>query len=78
MGTVVLLPAHPCPYCHKNEATQLCDFVVDYIWTSHPDHFGLQYLTCDNSMCKECATNVAGHEFCPDCAKLYEHIRGQS
>ncbi len=76
MGTVVLLPAHPCPYCHKNEATQLCDFVDT--WTLHPGNFGIFRQTCNNKMCKECATNVAGHEFCPDCAKLYEHIRGQS
>jgi len=73
--TIVQMPDNPCPYCHKNEATQLCDFVVDYIWTTHPKHFGRMTLTCDNPMCKDCATSVAGHEFCPTCAKLHEYIQ---
>ena len=74
MGTVVSLPKHPCPFCRRNEATELCDFVD--IWTLHPGNFGILRQTCNNKMCKECATTVDGHEFCPDCAKLYEHIRG--
>jgi|GEM_PF-5968837 len=77
--SVVQMPERPCPFCHKNEATQLCDFVVDYVWTTMKDErghmIGPMHLTCDNDMCKECATNIAGHEFCPSCAKLYEYVQ---
>lgn len=72
---VINMPQNPCPFCRRNEATQLCDFVVDYVLTTHPKHFGRMSLTCDNPMCKECATNVAGHEFYPVCEKLHAHVR---
>ncbi len=75
MGNVIHIPENACPFCRKNEATQLCDFVVDYIWTTIPSRFGRQTITCDNPMCKECATNVAGHEFCPVCKELYDYVR---
>lgn len=54
-------PENPCAICRKEEATQLCDFVVDYIWTSKS---GTVHLTCDLPMCKNCAHNRSGHDFC--------------
>lgn len=75
MPEVVRMPENPCPFCKRNEVTQLCDFVVDYISTSHPKHFGRMTLTCDNPICKECATSFSGHDFCPSCAPLYEYVQ---
>ena len=73
------MPENPCPFCGKNEATQLCDFVVDYIWTSMKDDhgriMGAQHQTCVNPMCTECTTKAPGYEFCPTCAELYEYVR---
>jgi hypothetical protein len=69
---IFIKPENPCPFCGKNEATQLCDFVVDYIWTSM---MGAQHETCDNAMCTDCATKATAYEFCPTCAKLYEYVR---
>lgn len=75
MEQVVQMPKYPCPYCKKNESTQLCDFVIDYYWTSAKDErgriIGSETETCNNQMCKECAKNVGGHEFCPTCYDLH-------
>lgn len=77
---VIKMPKYPCSFCRKNEATQLCDFVVDYsnaiffsgkdggVMPPHPD-------TCDNEICKSCAIQYNGHEFCPSCEKLHQHIK---
>lgn len=78
---ILIKPEHPCPFCGKNEATQLCDFVVDYafIITCKMARGGCEpkrvHDTCDNPMCSECATRVSGHEFCPTCTELYEYVR---
>lgn len=78
--TVVQMPKYPCPFCKKNESTQLCDFVVDYgstifcsprnggIIPAHPE-------TCDNQICKECAIQYNSHEFCPSCNELHKYIK---
>lgn len=77
--TVFQMPKNPCVFCHKHEATQLCDFVVDYLWTSAKDArghmIGRTHQTCDNAICKECATEVATHEFCPTCYEQYQLIQ---
>lgn len=77
-SSVIQMPKYPCQFCKKNEATQLCDFVIDYFWTSVKDEWGKMIgkcrHTCDNEMCKECAIQVAGHEFCPSCAKLHKYV----
>ncbi|WP_052092214.1 hypothetical protein NYE80_24105 [Paenibacillus sp. FSL H7-0357] len=79
MGNVAKMPKYPCTFCRRNEATQLCDFVVGYLWTSAKDQrghmIGGHHETCDNGICKECATNVAGFEFCPSCNKLHAMIQ---
>ena len=76
---ILIKPEHPCPFCGKNEATQLCDFVVDYIWTSMKDDhgriMGAQHETCDNTMCTDCATKATAYEFCPTCTELYEYVQ---
>lgn len=78
-SNVIQLPKYPCPFCKRNEATQLCDFVVDYGWTTAKDDngrmMGSYTITCDNEMCKECADNIGGHEFCPSCKKLYDYVK---
>jgi hypothetical protein len=75
----VSLPKYPCSFCKKNEATQLCDFVIGYYWTSAKDRrgriLGGQYQTCDNQMCKECSMNVNSFEFCPSCNELHQMVR---
>ena len=76
---ILIMPENPCPFCGKNEATQLCDFVVDYTWTSLKDDHGIimgsRTVTCDNAVCKECSTRIASHDICPTCAELYEYVR---
>lgn len=43
-----------CPFCHKRDATKLCD---------HPTGSG----TCDAPMCENCATVVGlDRDLCPD------------
>ena len=74
------MPENPCPFCGKNEATQLCDFVVDYsTMTFCKRGKGCEIKqvqhTCDNAICTECVTEVGGHEFCPTCTELYEYVR---
>lgn len=77
--TVIQLPKYPCSFCKKNESTQFCDFVIDHWWTTAKDEkghmIGSQDVTCDNQLCKECVTSVAGKEFCPSCNKLYEYVK---
>ena len=77
-SNVLALPTRPCSFCHKKEATQLCDFVVDYVWTSMKDKhghiIGPLHITCDNEICKDCAMRIGGHEFCPSCHKLYLYV----
>jgi hypothetical protein len=79
MGTVQRMPKYPCTFCKKNEATQLCDFVVDYSWTSAKDQkcrmIGGYHETCDNAICKDCATNVSGFEFSPSYNMLHALIQ---
>lgn len=53
IGKVAVMPKYPCTFCRKNEATQLCDFVVGYSWTSAKDErgrmIGRYHETCDNA-----------------------------
>lgn len=81
MGKVTKMPKYPCTFCRRNEATQLCDFVIDYSWTSLKDEkgrmIGSHHITCYNAICKECATKVVGFEFCPSCNDLYKIIQKQ-
>lgn len=76
---VVQMPKYPCPFCKRNESTQFCDFIIDFMWTTMKDErgrmIGLQHVTCDNQMCKECMKKVSVLEFCPKCNELYEHIQ---
>lgn len=64
---VIKLPEDPCAICRKNEATQLCDFVIGYSWISHQ---GNVTHTCDLPMCKECSDHHSGHDFCPQHSKM--------
>jgi hypothetical protein len=78
--TVIKMPDNPCPFCKRNEATQLCDFVVDYMGTIFfsPRDGGIMPphpQTCDNQICKECAVKYNGHEFCPECKKIHEMVK---
>lgn len=78
--TVVTMPKYPCSFCKKNEATQFCDFVVDYAATLFlsPRNGGIMPphpTTCDNQICKACAIQYNGHEFCPSCNTLHSYIR---
>ncbi|WP_139074812.1 hypothetical protein [Paenibacillus elgii] len=78
--TVHTMPKYPCSFCKKNEATQFCDFVVDYGGTIFFSGRGggvepPQKITCDNQICKGCVTEYNGHEFCPSCNKLHDYIR---
>lgn len=81
IGNVIKKPKYPCPFCKKEEATQLCDFVVGYAWTSRKDDkgriIGGYPETCSNHMCKKCAYSlgIGGYDFCPVCVKLDEHIK---
>ncbi len=76
---IIVMPEKPCPFCGKNEATQLCDFVVDYLWTTMKDQYGNMMgritETCDNPVCKECSTKIAGHDICPSCKPLYDYVQ---
>ncbi|MCY9513291.1 hypothetical protein [Paenibacillus apiarius] len=78
-GTIIKMPKYPCQFCKKREATQLCDFVVSYGWTSAKDEEGRMiggyWGTCDNEMCKECANKLSGgFEFCPSCLELHKYV----
>lgn len=74
MANHIVLPKYPCSFCKKREATQFCDFVIGYSWTTAKDEngkmIGPQQKTCDNQICKECATNICGYDFCPSCNEL--------
>lgn len=62
---------NPCPVCKKREATQLCDFVIDYIWTTID--FKTESVTCDLPLCKECAYEVGVNvDLCPHHYRLYQ------
>lgn len=78
MAEILKIPKYPCPFCKKNEATQLCDFIIGYNWTSMKDDkgrmIGSHRQTCDNAICKECAVKVVGYEFCPSCNKLHQYV----
>jgi len=75
------LHKYPCSFCKKNAATQFCDFVIDYAWTSAKNEkrqmIGSHHITCDNQICKGCTTNHGGFEFCPSCEKLHQLIKEQ-
>lgn len=78
--SIVQFHKYPCSFCKKNEATQLCDFVVDYSGTLFlsPRMGGIQPPqpdTCDNQICKECAFQYNGHEFCPSCKELHALVK---
>lgn len=66
MGEVARMPKYPCTFCRKNEATQLCEFVVGRM-------IGSYHEKCDNVICKECATTLSGFEFSPSCNELTCH-----
>lgn len=78
MAEVLKMPKYPCSFCKKKEATQFCDFVIGYAWTSAKDEkgrmIGGHHLTCDNQICKECATTIGGFDFCPSCNELRKMI----
>ncbi|MED3932925.1 hypothetical protein [Priestia megaterium] len=73
------MPKYPCSFCKVNEATQFCDFVVDYSWTTAKNEQGLmigpQQHTCDNQICIECSIKVCGYDFCPSCNELRKMIK---
>lgn len=69
---VIKLPKNPCAICRQREATQLCDFVVDYYWMSH---VGRMYSTCDLPMCKECAKEFGSFDFCPYHSDLINKVK---
>lgn len=69
---ILEIPENPCAICRKREATQLCDFVVDYFWMSHK---GNVTSTCDLPMCKECSTYYSGHDFCPEHYKMLPDLK---
>ncbi|SET85057.1 hypothetical protein SAMN05216389_14012 [Oceanobacillus limi] len=73
---------NPCTICRKREATQLCDYIIEY----HPVIFfrdykrfieqkAYQHETCDLPLCKECARKAQpGYDFCPHHYALYKQI----
>jgi hypothetical protein len=68
---VIKIPENPCAICRKKEATQLCDFVIDYVWTSH---HGNGTLTCDLPMCTECSDHRGSHDFCPQHSQMLKDL----
>ncbi|SDH22863.1 hypothetical protein SAMN04489735_101733 [Aneurinibacillus thermoaerophilus] len=64
MDKVIEIPKNPCFICKKREATRLCDFVIDYIWTTMKDEngrmIGHMHDTCDMPLCEFCAYKT-GH-----------------
>jgi hypothetical protein len=79
MNKIVEMPKNPCFVCKKREATQLCDFVVDYVWTTMKDErgrmIGNTHITCDMPLCKECSYKVAGFDFCPYHKKMLNDLK---
>jgi len=68
-----------CGVCGKNEATKLCDFVIDYkgvayYRNSHDFLNQSRYETCDLPLCDKCATNHVGHDFCPHHEHAYHGL----
>ncbi|NGQ95029.1 hypothetical protein G3578_07495 [Brevibacillus sp. SYP-B805] len=78
MVEVLKMPKYPCSFCKKKEATQFCDFVIGYAWTSAKEKgkmIGGYHVTCDNEICKDCATTApGGFDFCPSCNELRRMI----
>lgn len=72
MKIIQKLPENPCAICRIREATQLCDFVVEYFWMSHR---GNVTATCDLPMCKECAKLIGSHDFCPYHFKMLPDLK---
>jgi hypothetical protein len=74
VAEVIKFPEHICQVCRKREATLLCDRVTgEYKWAGHPPKRTMKMnglITCDTMLCKKCATNIAGADYCPDCLKL--------
>lgn len=63
-----------CEFCLRNEATLLCD-VTRMKYAGHPPKGESSlFMTCDNRMCKECATNFYYMDFCPKCSKELKKI----
>jgi hypothetical protein len=71
---------HKCMFCHKREATRLCDRVTGgYHFIGHPPVEGITHqkvfftgksegiFTCDRLICDECSTYINGMDFCPKC-----------
>jgi hypothetical protein len=71
MGKKIKLPENPCAICRKREATQLCDFVIYYVWTSH---HGNGTLTCDLPMCTECSDQRGSHDFCHQHSQMLKDL----
>ncbi|OZS79463.1 hypothetical protein CF394_00735 [Tetzosporium hominis] len=65
---------NPCAICRKREATQLCDFVTEYFWVSHK---GQVTGTCDLPICRDCAHESGGHDFCPEHKKMLPTLKLQ-
>lgn len=70
---ITKMPENPCALCRSREATQLCDFVVEYAWFSKPGLDGR--YTCDLPMCIECAKSQPGYDFCPYHKKMLGQLR---
>ncbi|MGP4063066.1 hypothetical protein [Halobacillus sp. H74] len=68
---VVKMPENPCAICRVEEATQLCDFVVSYMWMSN---YGATTGSCDLPLCKECSKGSEAHDFCPEHFKMLDHL----
>lgn len=75
-----------CPICKKREATQLCDYVIDYdnsiIFFRNRKLFnevnapGYKHSTCDLPLCKECSHEIGTNvDVCPYHYKLHQKAR---
>lgn len=77
--------SNPCALCKKNEATKLCDYIVEYdnsvIFYRNFKLFQeenaprYKHKTCDLPMCEKCAKNVGIEvDFCPYHYKLHLQV----
>ena len=76
--------SNPCAICKKREATQLCDYVIDYDhtliffrnWKDFKEaNESPRYETCDLPICKECSHERNNLDFCPHHYKLHQQVQ---